>query len=115
MEGHRAALEAVLPYLVTKWLVGLVALLLLVAGVVVSAVVLGWGGALMLGVTPVPSSASETAMHLRTLGVMVLEFIFFGTLTLFGALVTRSTIGAAIVGILSSTILPFSDLFLRGS
>ncbi len=54
-------------------------------------------------------------MHLRTLGVMVLEFIFFGTLTLFGAVVTRSTIGAAIVGILSSTILPFSDLFLRGS
>jgi hypothetical protein len=32
---------------VTKWLVGLVALLLLVAGVVVSAVVLGWGGALI--------------------------------------------------------------------
>ena len=105
-------------FLLTKWVVGLVALLLLIAGVVVSSAVFGWLGALILGITPDPSSASDTAMLLRSVAVLVLDFIFVGTLTFFGAVVTRSTIGAAMVGILVPVILallgPALALFVTG-
>ena len=106
-------------FLVTKWIVGLVALLLLFTAMAVSAVVLGWLGALILGIPVGASSTGPTAEQFRNLGVMALDFIFIGTLTFFGAVVTRSTIGAAIAGILSSTILavlgPLLSLLYAGA
>ncbi len=98
--------------LITKWVVGLVALLVLVAAIVVSAVVFGWLGALTLGMSAEPSSVSEAAESLRHLGVTALEFIFLGTLTMFGVVVTRSTLGATITGILTPIILQLVGPFL---
>ncbi len=106
-------------FLLSKWMVGLVALLLLVGSMVVSAVALGWLGALFLGLAPNMPSTPETAEQLRMLGLMALEFVFTGTLTLLGAVITRSTIGAAIVGIVASTILslvgPLLSLLVKGA
>jgi ABC-type transport system involved in multi-copper enzyme maturation permease subunit len=118
-EYGRDTWKAILPrygnrlaFLLTKWVVGLVALLVLVAATVASAVVFGWFGALTLGMPAEPSSASETAESFRQLGVTLLEFIFLGTLTLFGAVVTRSTLGATITGILTPIILQLVGPFL---
>lgn len=91
-------------FLMTKWVVGIVALLLLVAATVASAVALGWLGSLTLGLVAGQSSASEIAESLHKLGVILLELVFLGTLTMFGAVVTRSTIGATITGILAPLI-----------
>lgn len=92
-------------FLVTKWVVGLVALLLLVASMLVIALIGGWVGALILDLKVDPGDATETATHLRNLGVTLLDFVFLGTLTLFGAIATRSTIGAALFGILTYALL----------
>ena len=100
-------------FLMTKWVAGLVSLLLLVAGTIATAVALGWLGTLVLGISADPSSPITTAQHLRDLGVIVLELTFIGTLTLFGAVITRSTLGAAIAGILVPTILGLVGHLLR--
>ena len=99
--------------LMTKWVAGLVALLLLVAGTIATAVALGWSGALVLGIGADPAAPIEAAQHLRDLGVIVLELTFIGTLTLFGAVITRSTLGAAIAGILVPTIVGLVGHLLR--
>lgn len=92
-------------FLLTKWAVGLGAMLLLVATVIVVTLVLGWVGSLILGIGADPSAAGDVATYLRSLCVTILQFVFIGTLTFFGAVATRSTIGAAIIGILVPTIL----------
>ena len=102
-----------LAFLMTKWVAGLVSLLLMVAGTIVTAVALGWFGAQVLGIGADPASPIEAAQHLRDLGVIVLELTFVGTLTLFGAVITRSTLGAAIAGILVPTILGLAGQLLR--
>jgi ABC-type transport system involved in multi-copper enzyme maturation permease subunit len=66
---------------------------------------LGWLGTLLLGISAEPSSASETTMRLQSLGITMLDFVFLGTLTFFGAVITRSTIGAVIIGLLVPVIL----------
>jgi ABC-2 type transport system permease protein len=102
-----------LAFLMTKWVAGLVWLLLLAAETIVTAVALGWLGALVLGISADPSFQSETAVHLRNLGVTVLELTFVGTLTLFGAVITRSTLGAAIAGIVVPVLMGLVGPFLR--
>lgn len=92
-------------FLLTKWAVGLGAMLLLLAAVIVLALVLGWVGSLMLNIRADPSTTWDVATYLRSLCVTILQFVFIGTLTFFGAVATRSTIGAAIIGILVPTIL----------
>lgn len=92
-------------FLVTKWIVGLATLLLLTVATVSTAMLLGWVGTLLLGVSAQPSSASETMMLLRSLGITMLEFVFLGTLTFFGAVLTRSTIGAVIISLLVPVLL----------
>ena len=91
-------------FLLTKWIVGLVALLLLMAGVLVSAVVWGWLGVQLLGIAN-ESSMTDTGQVLRTAAVMVFDFILIGTLTLFGTVATRSTIGGVVIGFVSSALL----------
>ncbi len=92
-------------FLVTKWIVGLAALLLLTVATLSAAMLLGWLGTLILGISAEPSSASETTMLLRGLGITMLEFVFLGTLTFFGAVITRSTIGAVIISLLVPVVL----------
>lgn len=92
-------------FLVTKWIVGLAALLLLTVATLSAAMLLGWVGTLLLGISAEPSSASEMTMLLRGLGITMLEFVFLGTLTFFGAVITRSTIGAVIISLLVPVVL----------
>ncbi len=98
-------------FLLTKWTVGLVALLLLMAGVLVSSVVWGWLGTQFLGIAN-ESSMTTTGEVLRTAAVMAFDFIFIGTLTLFGTVVTRSTIGGVVIGILASSLLSITGSLL---
>lgn len=97
--GSRAA------FLLSKWVVGLAALLILVASVLGLAIALGWGGARLLGVTPDPGSGGDPAGHLRTVAELLLEFVFIGTITLCGTVIARSTIGGVISGIVVPTVL----------
>lgn len=92
-------------FLVTKWIVGLAALLLLTVAMLGAALLLGWLGTLLLGIGAEPSAAAETTMLLRGLGITLLEFVFLGTLTFFGAVITRSTIGAVIISLLVPVVL----------
>lgn len=92
-------------FLVTKWLVGVAALLLLAVATLSAAMLLGWLGTLILGISADPPSAAETTMLLRGLGITMLEFVFLGTLTFFGAVITRSTIGAVIISLLVPVVL----------
>jgi ABC-2 type transport system permease protein len=105
-------------FLLTKWIVGLVALLLLMAGVLVSAVVWGWLGVQLLGIAN-ESSMTDTGQVLRTAAVMVFDFILIGTLTLCGTVVTRSTIGGVVIGFVSSTLLsligPLLSMLVTGA
>ncbi len=105
-------------FLLTKWIVGLVALLLLMAGVLVSAVVWGWLGVQVLGMAN-KSSLTDTGQVLRTAAVMVFDFMLIGTLTLCGTVVTRSTIGGVVIGFVSSTLVsligPVLSLLVSGA
>lgn len=91
-------------FLLTKWIVGLVALLVLMVAVLVSAVVWGWLGVQVLGI-PNESSMTSTGEVLRNAAVMVFDFMLIGALTLFGTVATRSTIGGVVIGFVSSTLL----------
>lgn len=89
------------PFLLAKWVVGVGALLLLIALLLVIAVVVGSGGAWLLDITRSASSAAEWSQYVRTIGEIVLEFIFIGTLTLFGTVLIRSTVEGVITGIVA--------------
>jgi ABC-2 type transport system permease protein len=110
--GRRSA------FLLTKWTVGLVALLVLMAGVLASSVVWGWLGTQFLGIAN-ESSMTSTGEVLRSATVMALDFILIGTLTLFGTVVTRSTIGGVVISILASTLLsiigPLLSMLVTGA
>ncbi len=92
-------------FLLAKWVVGLVVLPLLVVAMIGVALLLGWLGTLLLDVSADPASMSETGMYLRRLVVILPYFVFIGTLTLFGTVLTRSTVGGVIAGILMPTVL----------
>ena len=92
-------------FLLAKWMVGLGALTLLAAVVIGVALLLGWLGTLLLGLHADPASMPEATMYLRRLVVTLLTFVFIGTLTLFGAVLTRSTVGGVITGLLVTTVL----------
>ena len=77
------------------------------------AVLLGWIGSLTLGVAPLLDAGSEAAERLRGVGVILLSLAFLGTVTFLGAVVTRSTIGGAVVGILAPVLLEFLDFLLE--
>ena len=86
------------PFLLAKWLVGLGVLPLLVLAMIAVELPLGWLSALLLDLSADPESVSAATMHVRRLIVLLLQFVFIGTLTLFGTVATRSTIGGAIIG-----------------
>lgn len=92
-------------FLLAKWVVGLGAIPLLVVTMIGSALPLGSLGALLLDISADPASISEATMHIRRLGVTLLNFVFIGTLTLFGTVLTRSTVGGVIAGMLVPTVL----------
>ena len=93
-------------FLLAKWTVGLVMLLLLVASVGMSSIVFGWLGSVILGIAGQPAPGPDTTELIRSLSVMLLDFVFLGTLALFATVVTRSSIGGTVVGILAWVMLP---------
>lgn len=93
-------------FLLAKWAVGLVMLLLLFASVGLSSIVFGWLGSLAVGIAGQPAPGPDIAELIRSLSVMLLDFVFLGTLTLLATLVTRSSIGGTVVGILAWVLLP---------
>ncbi len=92
-------------FLLAKWAVGLGALPLLVLAMIGVALPLGWLGVLLLDIGADPDAMPEATRRLKMLVVILLNFVFIGTLTLFGTVLTRSTVGGVIAGILVPTVL----------
>jgi ABC-type transport system involved in multi-copper enzyme maturation permease subunit len=112
-EYGRDTWKAILPryasrtgFLLAKWTVGLAMLLLLIASMGISSIVFGWLGSLVLGIAGQPAAGPDTAELIRSLSVMFLDFTFLGTLTLLATVITRSSIGGTVVGVLSWVMLP---------